>query len=298
MSCFVIQFDLALAEKLKMGLEAQGFTLTKPAHTLFQGKKKGISCTLYTSGKLTVQGSEMKEFVEYYLEPEILGKFSLGYEYINVDLTPRMGVDESGKGDFFGPLCIAGVYGDAKTIEELGKIGVKDSKLLKDASILKLAAEIRKTCVYHVVKISPAKYNELYEKFGNLNLLLGWGHATVIDHLSEKTGCMKAIIDQFAGEHVVISALKKKKKNILLEQRTKAEADPVVAAASILARASFIDGLKQLGEQVGLILPKGASTLTREAASKLFKKYGREILMQVAKVHFKTYGQVVGEISE
>lgn len=292
-ACFVIQLDLALAPRLKEGLEAQGFVLTTPAHTLFQGRKKGITCTLYSSGKLTVQGSEMKEFVEYYLEPEILGKFTLGYETLNLDLTPHMGVDESGKGDFFGPLCIAGVYGDEKAIQRLVELGVKDSKKLKDSSILKLASKIRQEMIHHVVKISPQKYNELYLSFGNLNHLLGWGHATVIDYLSDKSGCRKAVIDQFAAEQVVISALKKKKKTILLEQKTKAESDPVVAAASILARAAFVEGLKQLEEKVGFPLPKGVSKGTKEAAEKVAKKHGKEALHMVAKVHFKTYLEIV-----
>lgn len=292
-SCFVIQLDLKLAPQLKDGLEAQGFTLSTPVHTLFQGRKKGITCTLYTSGKLTVQGSQMKEFVEYYLEPEILGSFTHGYDLLNIDLTPHMGVDESGKGDFFGPLCIAGVYCDEKGIERLVALGVKDSKKLSDTSILKLAAKIRQEMLHHVVKISPLKYNELYGKFGNLNKMLGWGHATVIDYLSDKSGCARAVIDQFAAEHVVVTALSKKKKTILLEQRTKAEADPVVAAASILARAGFVEGLKELEEKMGFPLPKGVSKGTKEAAKKVVHTFGKEALHHVAKVHFKTYLEII-----
>lgn len=287
-TCFVAQIDLNLASKLLEGLKSQDFTITQPPHTLFQGKKKGLACTLYTSGKLTVQGKGMQEFIEFYLEPEILGVFAFGYEKHNLDLTPHIGVDESGKGDFFGPLCIAGVYGDEKSIPQLADLGVKDSKRLQDSTILKLAEKIQKTYTYHIVRIGPKRYNELYEQFGNLNLLLGWGHATVIEKLLEKTPCRHVIIDQFAAEHVVETALRRKKQNVILTQRTKAEEDLVVAAASILARAAFLEGMKALEQAWSVKLPKGASQGTIEAGKTFVKLHGEPALENVGKMHFKT----------
>lgn len=286
---YVIQFNLASAEKLRKGLEHNGFVLTTPPHTLFQGKKNGVSCTLYTSGKLVVQGKEMKEFIEFYLEPEILGSFQFGYATSDQDMSPHIGVDESGKGDFFGPLCIAGVFADKTSIPELEKLGVKDSKRLKDPQILKIAEKIRKKYPFHLVRIGPKRYNELYEKFGNLNLLLGWGHATVIENMLDKTSCNQVVIDQFAAEFVVEKALKRKNKEAQLIQRTQGERDLVVAAASILARAAFVEGLSELEKEVGLLLPKGASAMTIEAGKKLVRKFGPEVLEKVGKVHFKTY---------
>lgn len=285
---YVIQFDLELAEKLRKDLERQDFTLTQPPHTLFQGKKKGLCCTLYTSGKLVVQGKEMNEFIEFYLEPEVLGTFSFGYETTHQDMTPHIGVDESGKGDFFGPLCIAGVYADENGIAELKKLGVKDSKRLKDPQILKIAEKIRKKYLFHLVRIGPKRYNELYERFGNLNLLLGWGHATVIEHMLDKTNCQKVVIDQFAAEHVVQTALRKKRKEAHLVQRTQGEQDLVVAAASILARAAFVEGLLQLEKEMHHSLPKGANSSTIEAGKKLVQRFGADILQHVGKLHFKT----------
>ncbi len=296
MTSFIVQLDLQLADKLKNGLESQGFEMSQPQYTLFQGKKKGITCTLYTSGKLMVQGKEMEPFIQFYLEPEILNTFSYGYQELDLDLTPRIGVDESGKGDFFGPLCIAGVYAKDEQIKELQKAGVKDSKALNDSSIVKIAVKIRKLCLHQVVRINPEKYNELYEKFGNLNLLLGWGHATVIEQLVEKSGCDKVIIDKFAAEHVVENALKRKKKKVFLTQRTKAEADVVVAAASILARAAFLEGLTLLEERWKTVLPKGASAKTVQSAILLVKQQGPEVLKQVAKMHFKTSAQVLNSL--
>lgn len=288
---YVVQLNLDLTEKLREGLLSQGFTLSHPPYTFFQGKKGAISCTLYTSGKLVVQGKESKEFIEFYLEPEILGAFSYGYG--NQDLVPHIGVDESGKGDFFGPLCIAGVFADEKGILELEKMGVKDSKKLKDVSILKLATQIRQKYPFHLVQIGPKRYNELYEKFGNLNLLLGWGHATVIEHMLEKTSCRRIVIDQFAAEHVVERALARKKKEAKLIQRTHGESDLVVAAASILARAAFVDGLEKLEKTVQVKLPKGASQLTIESGKKLVAVHGSEILQHVGKLHFKTLQAII-----
>lgn len=291
---FVTQIAPELTKKLEEDLREQGFDFSQPPYTLFQAKKKGLTLTLYTSNKIMVQGKGSKEFIESYLEPVILGTFTYGYEKLFLDLSPRIGVDESGKGDFFGPLCIAGVFAEGEGVQRLAELGVKDSKKLNENSILKIAEKIRKEYVYHVVKIGPQKYNELYEKFGNLNLLLGWGHATVIDHLLDKTTCEKVIIDQFAAEHVVVNALKQKKKKALLIQRPRAEEDLVVAAASILARAAFVEGLSKLEKDIGMPLPKGASAAVIKAGKNIVEHFGADILNRTAKMHFKTRLEILG----
>lgn len=287
-STFVATIDLALADKLLQELVQRHFEITHPPYTIFSAKTKGLSCTLYNSGKLTVQGKEMGPFIEFFLEPEILGSFQYTHQGHDLDKTARIGIDESGKGDFFGPLCIAGVYAAGEDFIQLQKMGVRDSKKLSDAAIAKIAKSIRSHCAYHVVKINPAKYNELYSQFHNLNRLLAWGHATAIEQLSQKTGCKNVIIDQFADEHVVLTALKRKKIDLNLTQRHRGEEDLVVAAASILARQAFVDGLSALGEQWEIFLPKGASSATIQAARDFVRKHGREALGQVAKLHFKT----------
>jgi len=287
-ACFVATIDLALAEKLRHDLIEQGFTLTTPQHTLFSAQKKGVSCTLYTSGKLTVQGKDKDEFITFYLEPEILKNVDYSYPEIHVNFTPHIGIDEAGKGDFFGPLCIAGVYADEAMIKDLMAIGVRDSKTMSDPAILALSKKIKERCPHSIIRISPEKYNSLYNTFHNLNKLLGWAHATAIGELVEKTGCTNAIIDQFAKEHVVENALAKKNLTVQLTQRHKGEEDPVVAAASILARAAFVDGIERLGESMAMHLPKGASDKVIAAGKKLVAKYGKEILAKAAKLHFKT----------
>jgi ribonuclease HIII len=293
MSIFVTTINLSLAEKLKSDLSEQGFELSTPPYTVFCAKKKGVSCTLYQSGKLTVQGKERDAFIKFYLEPEVLGDLSYSYPEVSADLTPRIGIDESGKGDFFGPLCIAGVQADAAKIKELLAMGVRDSKQLGDQAIIALSKKIRLSFPHSIVVIFPLKYNSLYEGFQNLNQLLAWGHATAISELVEKTACTQVIIDQFASEHVVINALKRKQITVDLKQMHRAEADPVVAAASILARAAFLEGLEKLGQQYSVILPKGAAAIVIKAGKFLVAKYGKEVLRSVAKLHFKTTGVVL-----
>ena len=292
-SCFVAKMNLDLADKLKADLTEQGFIFTTPAYTLFSAQKKGVSCTLYESGKIMVQGKEMGDFITFYLEPEILQSIAFSYPEVGINFTSHIGIDESGKGDFFGPLCIAGVQADEAMIKQLLSIGVRDSKALTDKASLALSTKIKQICPHVTVLISPKKYNELYANFKNLNSLLGWGHATAIADLVTKTSCTEVIIDQFASEHVVLNALKQKNVRVQLTQRHKAEADPVVAAASILARATFLNGLDFLGKRYSVILPKGASKEVIRVGKALVSKYGPAVLEETAKLHFKTKLEIV-----
>lgn len=289
---FVANVDPSFASKMIEDLQNQGFVITQPAYTLFQAKKIGITCTFYTSGKLVVQGKESPAFIEYYLEPEILKAFTYTYSELLVDYTPRIGVDEAGKGDFFGPLCIAGVYAGEAEIRALLEIGVKDSKTLSDVQIVKLASQIKRLTAHHIIAISPFKYNQLYESFKNLNLLLAWGHATAIETLVSKTGCRTALIDQFSKDALVERALKQKNIAMQLTQRTKAESDPVVAAASILARAAFVEGIAKLSTEIEFELPKGASSQVLVAGKQLLIKFGLSVFDKCAKKHFKTLDQI------
>lgn len=292
-SCHVFTIDLTLAPKLKNDLTSKGFGFSTPAYTIFSAKSSTVSCTLYQSGKLTVQGKGAQEFIEFYLEPEVLQSFEYTHnetrmKAVPLNFSPHIGIDESGKGDLFGALCIAGVFANETQAGELKKIGVRDSKLINDQNILSLCAKIKNHCAHHIVKINPKKYNELYLQFKNLNFLLAWGHATAIEQLVEKTGCQEIIIDQFANESVVLTALKRKNLKLNLTQRHRGEEDIVVAAASILARGAFLDSLKHLSSQFEITLPKGASSNTINVGKEFVRKHGRAALPDVAKMHFKT----------
>ena len=240
-----------------------------------------------------VQGKDIGEFLEFYLEPQILGALSFTYGDLDIDQTGRIGVDEAGKGDFFGPLSVAGVFAEGEAILKLKEIGVRDSKTISDPNILAIGKKIRKQYAHHVIVLTPLKYNELYNKFRNLNSLLAWGHGAAIGSLVEKTGCTRAIIDQFAAEHVVETALKKRNLDIELTQRHRGEEDLVVAAASILAREGFLVELDRLSREFSLKLPKGASAAVIRAGEAFVHKHGQEALVNVAKLHFKTTAQVL-----
>jgi len=292
-SSFTTKIDLRLAEKLKSDLADQGFELSRPPYTVFAAKKKGVSCTLYESGSLTVQGKEMTPFIEFYLEPEILKEFRFTHAKAHLNLVPHIGMDEAGKGDFFGPLCVAAVFADKAGIEQMHEIGVKDSKQLSDDSVKRIAGKIRSSYSYTVIRLFPKKYNELHARFKNLNRLLGWAHAAALEDVIRKTDCREAILDQFADRHVMENALKQKKIEVNLQQRVRGEEDLVVAAASILARAGFLEGLESLSQEVGIPLPKGAAAQVVETGRKLVAQFGPEILEKIAKTHFKTVNDVI-----
>lgn len=203
---------------------------------------------------------------------------------------PVIGVDESGKGDYFGPLVIAGVFIDGKSEKNLNDLNIRDSKLIADGRIMVLAAEIKKHAVYSVVAIGPEKYNELYSKIMNLNKLLAWGHARVIEDLLETEGveCDTVISDKFGNDRFIKAALMEKGKDVKLVSETKAERYFAVACASILARAGFLEGMAALSKEIGFELPKGASKEAEEGARRLQEKNGQEIFFKVAKLHFKT----------
>ncbi|MES1227599.1 MAG: ribonuclease HIII [Armatimonadota bacterium] len=198
----------------------------------------------------------------------------------------HVGVDESGKGDYFGPLVIAACYVGPEHLAELE--GVKDSKKLTDALALKYSIVIMRTCPYSVVTVGPAKYNELYAKIANLNKLLAWGHAKAIEEILTKVDADHVISDQFANPAGLQYALKSKGITARLESRVRAESDIAVAAASVLARAEFLRRLRSLGEQWDIELPKGAGSNVDQAARRFVAIKGRENLGSVAKLHFKT----------
>jgi ribonuclease HIII len=299
MNSYTHPLSLGQATKLRELLEQLGFEFSPKEYTLFFAQKNRLSVAVYEKGpKVLVQGRGVEEFVQFELEPKILGEAKLGYEEVHSPemFEPHFGVDESGKGDFFGPLAIAGVYVDYGIARKLLDAGVQDSKRIgSDARIRALAQTIRKTAngLVETVLIGPQRYNELYEEFGNLNKLLGWGHARVIENLlKKKPDCPRSLSDQFADARVVEQSLLRHGRKIDIRQRTKAESDVAVAAASILAREAFINWLERRGKELGFRLERGASANVKEIAKKLVETKGPDALREVAKVHFRTAHEV------
>ena len=182
---------------------------------------------------------------------------------------------------------MAGIFLPQDQDSVLGEIGVKDSKRLSDNRAREIAEIIKKGYTHSVVAIGPEKYNQLYSKLSNLNKILAWAHARVIENILEEVHCIRAITDQFGDAQFVTNALMKKGRTIELFQRPKAEEDMAVAAASVLARAEFLKRLFFLGREVGIELPKGSSPRSEEAGVRLIREQGESILDKVAKKHFK-----------
>lgn len=299
LTTYTCKLTEAQGKDLERWVRRHDFEFREVPYTRFAAARDKLTVALYTSGKLVVQGRETKEFVEFTLEPEILKQVRLGYEQV-LDPSlrvPRFGVDESGKGDFFGPLCIAGVYVNGAVIDRWAELGVRDSKHIgSDRKIGEIARKIRETpgCVHTVVPIGNEAYNRLYRTMGSVNRVLAWGHARVIENLMLQRHRMdplpeRAISDQFASDKATVGrALMSLGREIELIQRHKAEADLAVAAASILARDEFVTRLKRIGEPFGLEFPKGASAVVDSVAMLFVKTHGPEALARVAKMHFRT----------
>ncbi len=236
----------------------------------------------------------IKNYIDNGLNLNINCTMDLGY--------PIIGTDESGKGDYFGPLVSAGIYVDEESARKLIACGVKDSKQLSDSKNLELADNIKNMCkgCYAIIEISPEKYNILYGQLKkeqkNLNILLAWSHSKAIEEILIGNVCKKAIIDQFADERIIHLKLQERGRELDLVQRHKAEGNIAVAAASILARARYLERLSTLSSIYNITLPKGASDNTIKAAKLFIKMYGQESLSKVAKIHFKTTDKIFNEI--
>ena len=208
------------------------------------------------------------------------------------EFVTHIGTDESGKGDFFGPLVIAGVMVDEKSAKMFIEAGIKDSKKITDKKILTLEPLIKNNSEYSVVVISNERYNELYYKIKNLNRLLAWGHARAIENILKKKSCEYALSDKFGDENLIKSALMENGRKINLQQMVRAESDVAVAAASVLARAAFVHKIEEMKNTYGLDFPKGCAPQVKDTARLFVAKYGKDKLQAVCKVHFKTYKEI------
>lgn len=294
MNYYSNKFEKSVEGKLKSFFEEDGASISPQQNAIWRARTDKYSAIFYNTGKFLIQGSDVSEIakkVESFLG--LASSSPVKQQDLASSIPLRhIGSDESGKGDFFGPLVIAGVMVDESNIEILQKAGIKDCKQVNDKNINKMASIIKNNCTFSVITINPSKYNELYAKLKNLNLLLAWGHARAIENILEKKDCDYALSDKFGDEKLIQNALLKRGKNIHLEQRCKAESDLAVAAASILARAHFLSGLAEISVKYGLEIPKGASDKVLQTAKAISEKYSKDELKNAVKTHFKTYTQI------
>jgi ribonuclease HIII len=297
----VERFEQVDTECLAAQLIADGHTVERqaPGSTMVwqvKGADFELFCSAKRPGRVTVLGLGAKEFAARYailLQPK-----SGSVSHQDEDLFPEVeaavvpgwiGVDESGKGDVFGPLVVAGVFLTPDQVEALIRLGVRDSKTLGEAAIVRLSEQIKALCPHTIVRlVEPTEYNRLYEQFNNLNRLLAQQHAEVITHLHKATAAPRAISDQFGDERLIRDELHARSCTIDLEQRPHAEDDLAVAAASILARAAFVSWLERTSQSLGFTIPPGVAPVTIEAGRRLVAKRGRKVLGQYVKLHFRT----------
>ena len=282
---------------LKMFLSTKDVLFDSMQYATFRAKGNGFVAVLYESGKFVLQGSNIDEIASE-IEVEVLKKEKSDFiktpeEDNSGVFVAHIGVDESGKGDYFGPLIIAGAYVDESNKQKFIDLGIKDSKKLPDTAIKKLAIQIKNNAVFSLVTISPQKYNELYSKFKNLNKLLAWGHARAIENILQKQKAEYALSDKFGDEALIKNALMTEGRQIRLEQRTKAEADIAVACASVIARYEFVKHINELSLKFNIDLPKGASDKVLQTGKMIYQKFGEQGLSQVAKMHFKTTQEII-----
>mgnify|MGYP001120653672 CR=1 FL=1 len=215
-----------------------------------------------------------------------------------------IGTDESGKGDYYGPLVGAAVLVDERTAVILEELGIRDSKKISDKRIHELAIKIKQLCgeKAQVIPISPEKYNDLYTQFKkegkNLNTLLAWAHTRGIENIIKRfrVGNITVIVDKFADESFIQSKLLESGRNANLNivQLPKAEANIAVAAASVLARSEFLKRLARLSAKYEQKFPKGASNPNILVIGKsIVQNLGKDELKKVAKLHFKTTKKII-----
>ena len=287
-------------------------------HLVITNGKENISVNIYDKGTTLIQGkkNELQDRIKFFFNslantnhPHSKDTIKTQKKSSNQDMEtstsrkkqpaqekdilsslaekPRIGIDEAGKGDYFGPLVIAAVFIREEQANLLLNYGVRDSKKIADTTILKLYDALKEKFIHEIITIMPIRYNSLYQKIGNLNHLLAWGHARALENILAIAPSEIAISDQFASPQVLQKSLMTKGRQINLIQCPKAERDGAVALASIFARAQFLSSMEFLKEQHRMTFNKGATHVI-DNAKKFVSKFGRDRLGEVAKLHFKT----------
>lgn len=290
------KLNLEQLERLRIVCERKSWQPYEVAYARFAYKGPKINVVGYQSGKVVIQGKETEEFVVNTFEPEVTQTVKFGYDEVLRPewFEPHAGLDESGKGDFFGPVVSACVIAEKPAIDAWREAGIRDSKKIGDAQIERFAKMILKTngVAAKVIFCGMAKYNELMGKpRANLNLLLAWQHARALEQALDEKWVPWGMLDQFSKQPLVQRYFKRK--DFDLRMQTKAEEDPVVAAASIVARAEYVKQMKKLSDRLGEPLLKGASARVREQGVKIIEKFGAAALKDFAKLHFRTAHEVV-----
>ena len=278
-------------------MSSEPFEFRTVPHALFSAKGGGVVVTLYKSGKLVIQGGDPELFAARYVEDgvakpkETAAKPAPTAASAGGRPKASCGSDETGKGDYFGPLVVCGVRLDGELAERIAREArVRDSKKLSDSEAIQLGAELRERCAYSIARLDPPEYNATHARVKNLNPMLADLHSQVIHELAQPG--LHVIVDKFANAKLLEE--RTRDLDIRLEQKPRAESEPAVAAASIIARQEFLACLRELSNEWGLELRKGAGTPTDKAGAEFVERFGAAELDKVAKVHFKTTQKITG----
>jgi ribonuclease HIII len=295
--------DPSYHQRIRDILAAADFEFFDAPHAFYRAKGTGCAAVFYRSGKLVLQGPDAHTLAAVLglEEPAVPHVEEPSDRYATAlarhpDPKPDawIGSDEVGKGDFFGPLVVVAVRVKRDRVELLAELGVADSKTLGDKRMRAIAGDLRHAVDHKAVIISPITYNSLYAKMRNLNQLLAWAHARAIEDVLAVAPASYAVVDKFAKEHVLRNKLMEAGRELHLDQRTKAEDDPAVATASILARDTFLSRMDSLSQEAGFTIPRGAGPPVLAAGRRLVERHGPAALGRFAKLHFKTSKQILG----
>lgn len=297
----VVKLGESEGRALEARLESGSFDFRGVPHAKFSAKGEGVVVTLYGSGKLVIQGAHPDAFVLKYL-PEQAG--ASGGAARGADSSGSasatdtagawtklacVGSDETGKGDFLGPLVVCALRLEPSDGQALRESGVTDSKLLSDVRARELGAALSQRFPVGIERIDPPAYNAEYARVGNLNVLLAAAHGRAIRAVARPGD--HVVVDRFGPEARMRAELKDHTGGF--EQFPRAESRvPAVAAASCVARMIFLEALDELSAQFAVDLAKGAGTPSDRAAGEFIRLHGRDQLGAIAKLHFKNSDRV------
>ncbi|MCL6495668.1 MAG: ribonuclease HIII [Ignavibacterium sp.] len=287
--------------KFRNQLQNEGYIVDEPTkkqynyEVIISRGKENIKLMVYFGKKgikTVLQGNPNSEF---YKQVDSLLNFKLNFQSEELsEPESYIGSDESGKGDFFGPLVVSAFAVDYATREKLKYLNIKDSKEISDNEISKTASELIKKFKDRiaVIEIHPKKYNELYDSFKNLNSILIWAHSRAIEELHKKFHYSQIVIDKFCAEDLIRTELNKKINDYDLILTEKAERFTGVAAASIIARSRVINWFKKKSAELKIDLPLGSSEKVNDVASHIKNKFGNDVLSELIKLHFKNFKNI------
>ena len=279
-----ITLKLKLVQEEQLFKTFSEFQTTPPQYAKWQLKPENCVITCYTSGKTVFQGKDANVYAAAFMQGQD--------EIPNAATTnqyPQAGSDEVGTGDYFGPVCVCASYVTQDNVDFLIKLGVRDSKQMSDADMLKIGPLLMERIPHSLLIVLPQKYNRVHES-NNLNAIKAKLHNQAYINLAKKIELPSLkIIDQFTPETSYYRYLKNEPQIIRgIHFETKAEDKYLsVAVGSIISRYGFLKTWEEMEKKYNMTLPKGSGDKVDIVAQAFVERYGLERLGEIAKLHFK-----------